>query len=99
MTGWRELTRSGHFAEAESSMLEETEGKDGIGPDAEVRAQFYEDWGDTLLTKADAEEKYRHAHHYWALFASWSTSGGEGTARMREADRVLGKLESLRNDQ
>ena len=95
MTDWRESARTGHFAEAEGAMLRETEGKDGIGPDAELRAQFYENWGDTLQTKGEAEEKYRYAHYYWAIFASWSTSGGEGTARMRDANRVLEKLEKL----
>jgi hypothetical protein len=79
-------------------MLEETEGIDGRGPDAEVRAQFYEDWGDALQTKAEVEEKYREAHRNWAIFASWATSGGEGTARMRDANRVLEKLENLRKD-
>jgi hypothetical protein len=95
MVDWRAAARVGQFAEAEGSMLEETEGKDGIGPDAEVRAQFYEDWGDRLEQASEAGEKYRVAHWYWATFASWSTSGGEGTARMRDVNRVLEKLENL----
>src|SRR5262245_19077900 len=98
MTDWRESARSGHFYEAEGSMLAETEGIEGRGPDAEVRAEFYEHWGDAIQAKAEAEEKYREAHYYWAIFASWATSGGEGTARMRDADRVLEKLEKLRSE-
>ena len=95
MADWRTSATSGQFAEAEGAMLQETEGVDGRGPDGEVRAQFYEDWGDTLQTKGEAEAKYREAHYYWAIFASWATSGGEGTARMRDANRVLEKLEKL----
>ena len=98
MQDWRELVNRGRFGEAEELMLCETEGVDGIGPDAGVRAQFYEDWGDGLKNGAAAERKYREAHRYWAIFASWATSGGEGTARMREAYRVLEKLENLNNE-
>lgn len=95
MADWRELIKVGRFAEAEPSMLAETEGTDGRGPDAETRAEFYEGWGDALKDRA-AEEKYRESHYYWAIFASWSTSGGEGTARMRDANRVLEKIESFK---
>lgn len=95
MSDWRELVKLGRFAEAESAMLSETEGTEGRGPDAETRSWFYETWGDSLRPQPSAKEKYREAHYYWAIFASWSTSGGEGTARMMEVNRVLGKIESL----
>jgi hypothetical protein len=96
MAGWRELEMIRRFADAESMMLAETEGKDGLGPDAETRAEFYEAWGDSLTPNTGAEEKYRESHYYWAIFASWSTSGGEGTARVRDVNRVLEKIESFK---
>ena len=98
MSDWRELVVAGKFAEAEPLMLQDTAEPDGSMLDAEARAEFYEKWGDTLSDSREAEEKYRAAHYYWATFASWSTSGGEGTARMRDANRVLLKLEALRSN-
>jgi hypothetical protein len=90
---WRSLAAQGNFADAERSMLEATEQP----LDAEARAEFYEAWGDAFGTPEQANEKYHSAHYYWMTFASWSTSGGEGTARMRDADRVLKKLEDSRS--
>jgi hypothetical protein len=95
---WRRLAKLGQFSEAEDLMLADTGEIGEQGPDAETRAYFYEDWGDALRNDAAAEAKYREAHHYWAIFASWATSGGEGTARMGDANRVLEKLENLRNE-
>jgi hypothetical protein len=65
-------------------MLEETEGSTAGGLMLRSVLSFTR-IGDSLKTKAEAEEKYREAHYYWAIFASWATSGGEGTARMRDA--------------
>ena len=96
MTDWRELVEKGLFAEAEPLMLAETKETETLGPDAETRAQFFEDWGDRLVPDAMALEKYRESHYYWAMFASWSTSGGEGTARMIDVTRVLEKIEALK---
>ena len=89
---WRAMAAAGNFSGAESPMLAATEEP----LDAEARAEFYEAWGDTLQTPEQAKEKYHSAHYYWMIFASWSTSGGEGTARMREANRVLIKLDALK---
>ena len=88
------MAKAGNFADAEPIMLKAT---DEPLLDAEARAEFYESWGDALRTAEQAEVKYRSAHYYWMIFASWSTSGGEGTARMREADRVLLKLDALKS--
>ena len=92
MESWRTLAAAAKFSEGEPLMLEVTEQP----LDAEARAEFYEAWGDSLETPEQAKEKYHKAHYYWATFASWSTSGGEGTARMRDANRVLIKLETLK---
>jgi len=97
MSDWRELAATGKFEEAEPLMLDDTGGPDGPTLDAEARAEFYEKWGDALRETQQAKEKYHVSHYYWATFASWSTSGGEGTARMRDANRVLLKLEVLRS--
>lgn len=86
------------FEEAEQEMLAETEGEAGLGPDAESRGWYYEAWGDMLSPDSRALEKYREAHYYWAIFASWSTSGGEGTARMMEVNRVLEKIDRLNRE-
>ena len=96
MNDWRALVKTGKFAEAEPLMLHETAKPDGSLQDADARAEFYESWGDTFKMAGEAKEKDHTAHFYWATFASWSTSGGEGTARMRDVNRVLEKIESLR---
>ena len=95
MTEWRELVLQGRFEAAEPLMLADTEERDGYGGETVVRAGFYEDWGNSLGSTAEAESKYWESHKYWANFASWSTSGGEGTARMLDVKRVLKKIEGL----
>ena len=86
----------GRFAEAESAMLEETGGPPNEWPkDPDTQGYFYEAWGDALRPSPEAESKYREAHRNFSVFASWSTSGGEGTARMTDVNRVLGKIEDL----
>ena len=38
------------------------------------------------------------ADFYFAIYASWSTSGGEGTARMRDVDRVRTKVNNVKRE-
>ncbi len=96
MTDWRELVLQGRFEEAEPLMLADTEECDGYGGETVVRAEFYEDWGDGLRSGSGAEKRYQQSQGYWGLYASWSTSGGEGTARMMDVKRVLKKIEGLK---
>jgi len=95
MSDWRELVLAGKFAEAEPIMLAETETPDGYGGETVMKAEFYEAWGDSLRDDPAAKAKYWHSHRFWGDYASWSTSGGEGTARMLDVNRVLRKIESL----
>lgn len=98
---WFLLVALGRFAEAEPLMLEGTPQSadvDPYGSNTVARAEFYEAWGDSLGGTAEGAEKYAESRKYWALFASWSTSGGEGTARMTDVHRVEQKLERLNAD-
>ena len=98
MGDWRELKNAGKFAEAEPLMLDATPQSadvDPYGDNTVTRAEFYEAWGDHLKSGPDAEKQYWQSHNYWALFASWSTSGGEGTARMMDVNRVLRKIKAI----
>ena len=95
MADWRTLMQAGDFTNAEAFMLADTEGKDGGSPDVETRGWFYESWGDALSPAAEAERKYMDAYNNFAIFASWSTSGGEGTARMTDVNRVLQKASKV----
>lgn len=92
---WRQMAIEGQFAEAEPAMLAATDRGEGYFPECEVRGSFYENWGDTLIGEEQAA-KYREALNYWQMHAAQSTSGGEGTARMLDVNRVLKKIEELR---
>jgi hypothetical protein len=96
MTDWRELVKAGDYAEAEAAVLEATEPFDPYGDNTVARAEFYEAWGDSLVSHSEAIDKYGEADRYFSLFASWSTSGGEGTARMTDVKRVRAKIETLK---
>lgn len=94
---WRELVEAGNYAEGEAAMLAETDRGEGFFPLNDVRASFYENWGDRL----DGDEqivKYEEALTNWQQFASCATSGGEGTARMLDVNRMLKKLEDLKKE-
>ncbi|HMO81858.1 MAG TPA: hypothetical protein PKD24_13795 [Pyrinomonadaceae bacterium] len=90
---WRQLVSEGKYAEAEAAMLAETDRGVGMFPENEIRASFYENWGDVL---GGDEDKYREAANNWQQFASCATSGGEGTARMLDVNRVLKKIKGLK---
>jgi hypothetical protein len=97
MDSWEQLLDHRNFLRAEAEMLAATAQNDPYGDNTESRARFYESWGDLLSLDhvSEAIEKYNEALELYRLFASWSTSGGEGTARMRAVNRVLAKIEAL----
>lgn len=95
---WHLLVALGNYAEAEPLMLAgtvQTPEADPYGDYTVARAEFYESWGDSLGKTPEAAEKYRESENYWSLYASWSTSGGEGTARMMDVNRVSDKIQAL----
>jgi hypothetical protein len=96
---WKELAKLRRFAEAEPLMLAETDPiEDKYGDNTVARAEFYEAWGDATAEPVDAIDHYNQADFYFSIFASWSTSGGEGTARMRDVDRVQNKVRNVRRE-
>jgi tetratricopeptide (TPR) repeat protein len=66
---------------------------DPYGENAVRAAEWWERWGDRPDTDAaGAAEAFRRAHAAYATFAAWATSGGEGSARMVDVERVAKKL-------
>jgi len=99
MSDWRDLMRQGKFTEAEALMLAETNvNEDRYGDNTVARAEFYEAWGDQTRAPLEAIDHYNQADFYFSIFASWSTSGGEGTARMRDVNRVRNKVKTVRKE-
>ena len=99
MDDWKQLAKMGRFAEAESLMLAATDIEhDKFGDDTVARAEFYEAWGDATPEPLAAIDHYNQADFYFAIYASWSTSGGEGTARMRDVDRVRTKVSNVKRE-
>ena len=96
MSDWRAMVAAGRFEEAEPIMLAEAATPDGYGGETEMMGEFYEAWGDAIRDPAAATRKYWDSHNHFALYASWSTSGGEGTARMLAVNRVLRKIAALK---
>lgn len=94
MSNWRDLVDQGNYAEAEQAMLAETYRGEDFFPLNEIRATFYENWGDRLEGRSKIE-KYEESLSNWQQFASCATSGGEGTARMLDVNRVLKKIENV----
>lgn len=99
MDDWKKLAKMGQFVEAESLMLAATDIEhDKFGDDTVARAEFYEAWGDTTREPLAAIDHYNQADFYFAIFASWATSGGEGTARMRDVNRVRMKVNNVKKE-
>lgn len=95
---WRDLVQCGNFSVAESGMLAETVRGEGFFTLNEVRARFHEGWGDRL-DGDDQIGKYEKALINWQQFAFYATSGGEGTVRMIDLDRMRRKIENLKKEQ
>jgi hypothetical protein len=91
----RELRAAGQLAEA--VRLVGQLGPYGVadGPDGttSLGASVLEAYGDQLAAtdRAAADAAYRNAAAEQRSFAAAATSGGEGTARMAEADRIDAK--------
>ena len=91
----RELRAAGRLAEA--ALLIDRLGPYGVadGPDAttSLGAAVLEEYGDQLAAAdpAAADAAYRDAAADQGSFASGATSGGEGLARIAEADRIEAK--------
>jgi hypothetical protein len=91
----RELRAAGRLAEA--ARLVSRLGPYGAadGPDAttSLGAAVLEEYGDQLaaVDPAAADAAYRDAANDQRSFAGGATSGGEGLARIAEADRIEAK--------
>lgn len=90
---WAELAKTHKWPFVELNMLARTTDEDAC-----ERGQFYEAWGDSTRSPLDAIDHYNQADFYFGIFASWSTSGGEGTARMRDVDRVRNKVRNVKRE-
>ena len=97
MDDWRNLVKERKFAEAEALMLADTE-PINERDNAVDRAEFYEGWGDATRSPVDAIDRYNQADFFFSIYASWSTSGGEGTARMSDVNRVRNKVVNVRRE-
>ncbi|HEY2867722.1 MAG TPA: hypothetical protein VGJ02_11575 [Pyrinomonadaceae bacterium] len=99
MDDWRELVKQRRFADAEPLMLAATDPEnDKYGDDTVARAEFYEAWGDATRDPIEATDRYNQSDFYFSMYASWSTSGGEGTARMQDVNRVKNKVKNVRRE-
>jgi hypothetical protein len=101
MDDWKELLKQGRFAEAEPLMLmacSTEQGEDPYGDNTVARAEFYEAWGDATPDPLAAVDHYNQADFYFSIYASWSTSGGEGTARMTDVNRVRNKVRNVKRE-
>lgn len=101
MDDWRELVKLRRFGEAEPLMLAAVsteQGEDPYGDNTVARAEFYEAWGGATRDPIEATDHYNQADFYFSMYASWSTSGGEGTARMMDVNRVRNKVINVKKE-
>ena len=97
MDDWKTLVKERKFAEAEALMLADTE-PINERDNARDRAEFYEAWGDATRDPVAATDHYNQADFFFSIYASWSTSGGEGSARMLDVNRVRNKVMNVRRE-
>jgi hypothetical protein len=92
------LCAADRYAEAEPMVsLVYADGSAPDGSEVVARGAFYEEWGDTVAAEdADAARTaYAQAEEWYAVFASWATAAGEGSARMLDVDRARQKRREL----
>ena len=94
MNDWRKLVEQRRFAEAEPIVKAELKSMK-TGDEMEDSAWYHEQWGDFVEDKAEKKRLYSMALHNYQIFASWATSGGEGTARMLSVNRLSGKIKTI----
>ena len=98
MSDWRELMKQKWFAEAAHLVEQEYAAGSQYGEHVLNRGWFYEVWGDH--EKGNDKDKaiglYRESLSSYRLYASWSTSGGEGTERMTAVNRIEEKIAELK---
>ncbi len=97
MQDWRDLMRQKSFEEAQPLVEEEYARGDDYGHYMLSRAYFYETWASQLEIEnpPEALRLYREAEREYSMFASGATSGGEGTARMLDVNRLRQKTSEL----
>ena len=97
MQDWRDLVRQLRFEEAQPLVEEEYARGDDYGHHLLSRAYFYESWASQMEydNLHEALRLYKEAEREYSMFASGATSGGEGTARMLDVNRLRQKTSEL----
>ena len=97
MQDWRDLMRQNRFEEAVPLVEEEYARGNDCGYHLLSRAHFYETRAaqQEIENPQEALRLYREADHEYTMFAAAATSGGEGTARMLDVNRIRTKIGEL----
>lgn len=66
-------------------------------PDCDYGSLLLEALADACANPHRQKQLYRGAAGRAVIFASYATSGGEGLARSMDVERIVGKLESIRD--